>query len=241
MLHLFQFFLIMRCCLLSCTSQLCHCWITADGLVASKLKPQSHLCCMCCHRCSLFWLHVSTMFSAICPSPFFMAGNLAHLVSIALGNPFVIAAGALVVPVLKHHIFADSPPVDQLIHFIWQFLKPCDHRAWAEAPILWNFYRIVHAVTVLAPASTLASHTHLLANWTHSVPPAVFFMHQPCCSSTSSMAISSAASVVSTPTITTIGTKPMLPCNVPVFTCHLPACPPWASLTASGPVPHVFL
>ena len=45
MLHLSHFFPIRRCCLLSPTSQLCPCWIAADGLAASNIKLQSHLSC----------------------------------------------------------------------------------------------------------------------------------------------------------------------------------------------------
>ena len=36
------------------------------------------------------------------------------------------------IPMLNCRIIADSPPMDQLIHFIWQFLKPCDRRACAD-------------------------------------------------------------------------------------------------------------
>ena len=59
------------------------------------------------------------------------------------------------IPTLNHCIIADSPPMDQLIHFIWQFLEPRDRRACADASILWNFYAKVQAVAVLAPVSTL--------------------------------------------------------------------------------------
>ena len=41
---------------------------------------------------------------------------------------------------LNHRIIANSPPMDQLIHFIWQFLELRDRRACADASILWNFY-----------------------------------------------------------------------------------------------------
>ena len=59
------------------------------------------------------------------------------------------------IPTLDRRIIADSPPMDQLIHFIWQFLEPRDRRACADASILWNFYAKVHAVAVLAPVSKL--------------------------------------------------------------------------------------
>ena len=59
------------------------------------------------------------------------------------------------IPTLNRRIIADSPPINQLIHFIWQFLEPRDRRACADASILWNFYAKVRAVAVLAPVSTL--------------------------------------------------------------------------------------
>ena len=62
-------------------------------------------------------------------------------------------------------------------------------------------------------------------NPTLSVPPIVFFMHPPCCTSTLSMVISSAGSVVSTPIVITIGTTLMPLCNKLAFARRLPACP----------------
>ena len=55
-----------------------------------------------------------------------MAGSLVLLVSIILGKPICCRCWGFGIPTLNRRIIVDSPPMDQLIHFIWQFLEPRD-------------------------------------------------------------------------------------------------------------------
>ena len=140
MLHLSCFFPIRRCCLLSPTSQLYSCWITVDGLVASNIKLQSHLSCTCSHGCSAFSLRVSTTHLCHLSQSFCHGWQFGPLGFYRPWKPIRRQHWGFGIPMLNRHIIADLPPMDQLIHFIWQFLKPRDRRACADASILWNFY-----------------------------------------------------------------------------------------------------